>query len=100
MLDDWVLHLGGFTNTDSADGDSVKGEVGDVGGAFVAHVEVDSALDDSEDGLTFLSCIEVSVRPLVSALHGLVGFVSGTRVWRALVEHHADIDSELGLNLD
>ena len=100
VLDNGVLHLGGFTDTDSTDGDSVKGEVGYVCRAFLAHIEVHSALDDSEDGLTLFTRGEVAMRPFVGALHGLVGFVSRARVRRALVEHHADIDAKLGLDLD
>ena len=63
VLDDGVLHLGGFTDTDSTDGDSVKGEVGYVCRAFLAHIEVHSALDDSEDGLTLFTRGEVAMRP-------------------------------------
>ena len=40
------------------------------------------------------------MRPSVGALHGGGGFVSGAGVGWTLVEHHGNVDSELGLDLD
>ena len=93
MLNHGILHLCGLADGDSADGDSVEGEIGDIAGTFVAHIEVDSALNDSEDGLTFFPHGKVSMRPFMGAFHRLVGFVARAGVRRALVEHHADIDT-------
>ena len=93
VLNNGVLHLGRLADADATNGDSVEGEVGDVCRAFFAHVEVDPALYDSEDGLTFFTRGEVAMRPFVSALHGLVGLIAGAGVRRALVEHHADVDA-------
>lgn len=38
--------------------------------------------------------------PDVGALHGFGGLLTSARVRRALVEAHADVNTELALNLD
>ena len=100
VSDHWVLHYGGFADADAADGNSIEGEFGDGTGAFGSEILVDSPLDDSEDCLAFFSSGEVAMRPSVGALHGGGGLVSGAGVRRTLVEHHGNVDSELGLDLD
>jgi hypothetical protein len=100
VSDHGVLHFGGFADADAADGNSIEGEFGDGSGAFGSEVLVDSTLDDSEDCLAFFSSGEVAMRPSVGALHGGGGFVSGAGVGWTLVEHHGNVDSELGLDLD
>jgi hypothetical protein len=100
VSDHWVLHFGGFADADAADSNSIEGEFGDGSGAFGSEVLVDSTLDDSEDCLAFFPCGEVAVRPSVGALHGGGGLISGAGVRRTLVEHHGNVDSELGLDLD
>jgi hypothetical protein len=52
-------------------------------------------LHDPEHRLPLRLRLDAAGGPEVSAAHGVRGLLFGTRIRRALVERHADVDSEL-----
>ena len=91
----------GFADGEAADGEAVEGEGGEAGGAFVAEVVVEGALNDGEEGLGGVAAGgEAAFGPALGDGEGGAGGAAVGGGGDALVEDHHDVAADAALGED